>query len=203
MSCPSPEGSKGNCSFVYHRKYEYIDITCKHCYLKTEVGGHLKFSEDVNLTKIVDDFGDDMKNSTETAWHQIKEYVKDVAKDIWHFNIHDIPSWPTIDADFQLKNVSSDLPPMEARFEFDHLDLYVDMEVELEAETNYYLPLFISESPVGFAIPDMEVGAIIKASLMIISDTYVDIRSGFHLKLKDTLALDIELFTNKVSRIKL
>lgn len=33
---------------------------------------------------------------------------------------------------------------MEARFEFDNLDLYIDMELELEADTNYYLPLFTS-----------------------------------------------------------
>lgn len=49
----------------------------------------------------------------------------------------------------------------------------------------------------------MEVGAVIRASLMLITDTYIDIRSGFHLNLKDALALDVELFTNKVSRIKL
>jgi hypothetical protein len=162
----------------------------------------LKFSEDVDLKKVVDDIGDEMKNTTETAWHQIKDYVEDVAKDVWHFNIHDIPAWPTIDADFQLEN-THDIPPMEARFEFDNLDLYVDMEIELEADTNYYLPLFTSETPAGFAVPGMEVGAIIMASLTIITDSYIDVRSGFHLKLKDTLALDMELFSKKVSRIKL
>lgn len=175
-----------------------ISIVCEKCYIKGSVNGHLKIREDLNLTKIVDSVSSELENATSEAWDEVKDYVEDVAKDVGHFNFDHLPAFPTLDVDFNL-NKTKGLPPVDAHFEFDNLELYMDFDVKLEAGTYYTFRLFTSETPAGFSIPGLEVGALFKASLILMTDAAVNIQSGVHLKLEDGLAMDLELFNKKVS----
>jgi hypothetical protein len=166
------------------------------------VNGHLTIRDDLNLTEVVHSVASELDNATTAAWDDLKDYVKDVAKDIGTFHLSDIPAFPTLDVDFNLDKTAG-LPPINARFEFDNLELYLDIDLKLNAGTYYTFRLFTSETPAGFAIPGLEAGALFKASLILMTESEIDISSGIHLKLDDGLALDMELFNKKVSGIKL
>lgn len=179
-----------------------VSVVCSKCYIKGDVQGHLKFREDVNVTEVVDSVESEVKNATHSAWEQVKDYVEDAAKDIAHFHPSDIPAFPTLDVDLNLGETHG-LPPIDAHFEFDNLELYMDMDLKLQGGTYYYLKLFSTETPAGFSLPSLDAGAIIKASLILTSDSDINIKSGIHLKLEDGLAFDMELFNKKVSKLNL
>lgn len=166
------------------------------------MNGHLKIREDVNLTKAVHSIASELDNATTKAWDEVKDYVEDVAKDVGHFHFHDLPAFPTLDVDFNL-NKTAGLPPVDAHFEFDNLELYMDFDLKLDAGTYYTFRLFTSETPAGFAIPGLEAGALFKASLILMTESAINIQSGVHLKLDDGLAMDLELFNKKVSGLTL
>ncbi|CRG83637.1 hypothetical protein PISL3812_00991 [Talaromyces islandicus] len=178
-----------------------ISVTCATCYIKGTVNGHLKIRDDLNVTEVVDSVASQVKNATHEAWEEVKDYVEDAAKDIASFDISDIPAFPTLDVDFNLDKTAG-LPPIEARFEFDDLEFYLDFDLNLAGGTYYMLKLFTSETPAGFSIPGLEAGALFKATLYLTTESDVDITSGIHLKVEDGLALDMELFSKKVSGMK-
>jgi hypothetical protein len=160
----------------------------------------LTISDDFNLTQAIQDVKGEVENATSSAVDTLESYVKTVVEEISTLDLAKIPAWPTLDIDFNLANISS-LPSVNGRFEFDALELYLDLDLKMNAGATYTLNLFTSKTEAGFSIPNLEAGAIFSVTLILISKAEVDISGGIHLKLDDGLALDLELFNKDTSGI--
>lgn len=159
--------------------------------------GELILTGDFNLTERVNQVWDKVSNVTETAFDTLKNYTESVVT-----NIHakDIPSWPTIDVDFNLGDVAG-LPGAQVHFEFDDLEIYLDLDITLSAESTYTINIFTSETVAGISIPGLTLGAVFSVDLILIADADIDIKSGIHVKLDDGLSFDMEIFNSNVSAI--
>lgn len=128
----------------------------------------------------------ELKNVTDTALDQ--------------FNATNLPAWRTLDVELDLDNVTG-LPGASIHFEFDDLELYLELDIKLSAGATYTLNLYTSETPVGISVPDLTIGAVFSVDLILIADAEIDIGSGIHIKLDDGLAFDLELFNSNVSTV--
>ncbi|CRG83837.1 hypothetical protein PISL3812_01193 [Talaromyces islandicus] len=179
-----------------------IAIICSTCYINGSARGSLTISDDFNLTRAIHRVENEVENATKSALNTLGNYAETVVKDISTFQLSEIPAWPTLDVDFNLANLSS-LPSVNGRFEFDGLELYLDLELQMSAGATYTLKLFTSETEAGFSVPNLEVGAVFSVTLILMSKAEIDISSGIHVKLDDGLALDLELFNKNASGITL
>lgn len=181
-----------------------IEIICSTCYVNGSVTGDLTLTGGFNFTEAIDNAKDEIVNITDTAIDKLETYVKtvvkDAAEDIVNLDLEAIPSWPTLNLDFNLDNITA-LPEAQIHFEFDNLELYLDLDIKLSAGATYTLNIFSSETPAGFQVPGLTVGAIFSVDLILITDAEIDIGSGIHIKLDDGLSFDLEMFNSNVSSI--
>ncbi|OJJ97428.1 hypothetical protein ASPACDRAFT_32248 [Aspergillus aculeatus ATCC 16872] len=181
-----------------------LAVICKSCYINGSVSGFLTVEESLNVTNLVESIADELANVTDAAINQLKTFARDAAEDfvegVTHFELVDMPAWPTLDLDFTL-NTTQDFPGVHAEFEFDNLELYLELDVQLSAGGTYTLNLFTSETIVGFSIPGLDAGALFKVSLVLVAEAEVDISSGIHIKLDDGLVLALDLFNKGMSDI--
>lgn len=179
-----------------------IGLVCSTCYVKGSVTGDLTLTGDFNLTDAIDDLGSDISNVTTEAFKQLESYAEQTLKDIEDWDIEDVPAWPTLHLDLNLDDITT-LPEAQVHFEFDDLELYLDLDIQLSAQSTYTINLFSSETPEGFSVPGLTVGAVFSVNLVLIADAEIDIGSGIHIKLNDGLAFDLEMFNSNVSGITL
>lgn len=146
----------------------------------------------------------ELQNITDTAVDQFEEYIKELAKDVSKeietFNSTTLPAWPTLDVGFDLGN-NTGLPGASIHFEFDDLELYLELDIKLSAEATYTLNLYTSETEAGISVPGVTIGAVFSVDLILIADAEIDIGSGIHIKLDDGLAFDLEMFNSNVSTV--
>ncbi|KAL3455034.1 hypothetical protein BJX64DRAFT_91251 [Aspergillus heterothallicus] len=195
-----------------------LTVTCTACYINGTVSGFLAITNDFNLTTAISDISAQVSNITETALDQLEEFVSNVTDTIVDtvtdavteldgdvissLDELDLPAWPTLDLDFDLDEVDG-LPDVHAQFEFDDLELYLELDVQLSAGATYTLNLFTSQTAAGFEIPGLAAGALFKVSLVLIAEAEIDISSGIHIKLDKGLLLEFELFNHDLSGITL
>jgi hypothetical protein len=181
-----------------------IEIICTTCYVNGSVTGDLTLTGDFNFTQAIDGVKDELKNVTDTALDQFEQYVEEVAEDIGKeittFNVTNLPAWPTLDVELNLDNITG-LPGASIHFEFDDLELYLDLDIKLSAGATYTLNLYTSETPEGISVPGVTIGAVFSVDLILIADAEIDIGSGIHIKLDDGLAFDLEMFNSNVSTV--
>ncbi|CBF75982.1 hypothetical protein AN3520.2 [Aspergillus nidulans FGSC A4] len=182
-----------------------LAVVCAACYINGSVSGFLTVENDFNITQAIDNVVDEVANVTESAIDQLETFVDDLignVTDIDSISDFDFPAWPTLDLDLDLDDADG-FPDVHAQFEFNDLELYVELDIQLSAGATYTLNLFTSQSVAGFSIPGLEAGALFKVSLVLIAQAEIDISSGFHIKLDDAFALELELFNKNVSQISM
>jgi hypothetical protein len=78
------------------------------------------------------------------------------------------------------------------------------LDTTLSAGATYTLNLYTSETPIGFAISNnLWLGVIFAIDLILDVNAEIDMSSGFHIKLDDGAALDINMFDTEVANIAL
>ncbi|KAL4982731.1 hypothetical protein BDW68DRAFT_182260 [Aspergillus falconensis] len=182
-----------------------LAVICTACYINGSVSGFLTVEGDFNVTEAIDSVADEIANVTDSAIDQLETFVDefiDNITDIDSITDFDFPAWPTLDLDLDLDDAAG-FPEIHAQFEFNDLELYLELNVQLSAGATYTLNLFTSQSVAGFAIPGLEAGALFKVSLVLIAEAEIDISSGVHIKLDDAFALELELFNKNISSITL
>ncbi|KAL3432662.1 hypothetical protein BDV09DRAFT_205803 [Aspergillus tetrazonus] len=182
-----------------------LAVVCAACYINGSVSGFLTVENEFNITQAIDSVADEVANVTESAIDQLETFVDDLignVTDIDSISDFDFPAWPTLDLDLDLDDADG-FPDVHAQFEFNDLELYVELDIQLSAGATYTLNLFTSQSVAGFSIPGLEAGALFKVSLVLIAQAEIDISSGFHIKLDDAFALELELFNKNVSQISM
>jgi hypothetical protein len=163
-----------------------VEITCNTCYIKGTATA--QFTADGDLTQYVEELKKDVEH--------IISNVKLAAESFIGGNHTAITE---IDFNFE----APELPEYQLHFQFDGMELYMQVDTVLSAEATYTLNLFTSQSMYGVAIGDEQVGVVFKIDLVLIAESELEISSGFHIKLEDGVAIDIALFSEAVSSMTL
>jgi hypothetical protein len=117
------------------------------------------------------------------------------------FNVNDI-DFPPLELDFDV-NVPA-VPASDLKFQFDGLELYMEIDTILSGGATYTLNLYKSETAIGFAVAnDLLVGVVFGIDLILSVESEIDISTGFHIQLHDGIAINIPMFDQDVSSINL
>ncbi|KFY79833.1 hypothetical protein V499_01266 [Pseudogymnoascus sp. VKM F-103] len=180
-----------------------VDIICTTCYIKGlasvqfTIDGGFNFSEAVGTVKT--EIGEEVTNITNT----VVDYIKDSAKNVTQSVItgdFDGFDFPPFDVDFDIDIPK--LPECNLKFQFDGLELYMEIDTILSGSATYTLNLYTSNTPIGFAVgKELLVGVVFSIDLIISVDAEIDISTGFHIQLNDGIAIDIHMFDHDVSSI--
>ncbi|KAJ5624636.1 hypothetical protein N7510_000945 [Penicillium lagena] len=155
--------------------------------------GDLTLTGDLDLKKTIDSAESNVANVAKSAIHQIENYVESL--DFEH-----LPALPTLNLSLNLDTVNA-LPDAQVHLEFDDLELYLDLDIQLSEQSTYTYPLFRTESPEGISVVGLEVGVVFGVDLVLIADEEVDIGTGIHIKLDDGVAFDLAMFSSNVSDV--
>lgn len=110
--------------------------------------------------------------------------------------------FPTIPIDFNLD--IQGLPGCHLHFQLDGMELYVLLDLALSSASTYTVNIFTSESPLGISIGDeLQLGIFFTIDLIVDLDEEINISTGFHIRLDDGAAIDINMFDTNVSSITL
>lgn len=181
-----------------------MEIVCTTCYIKGTATAQFTISGNFNVSQafhnVTSEIQTELDNITTTAIDYVENYVKSVITSDG-FHIDDL-AFPPIKIDFDVD--VPDIPECELRFQFDGMELYMQIDTTLSGGATYTLNLYESETPVGFAVSDdLLVGVIFSIDLILSVESEIDISSGFHIQLNDGIAIDIPMFDKNVSSITL
>lgn len=181
-----------------------MHIVCTTCYIKGTATAQFTSKGNLNVSEAVRDISSDISaefhNITTTAVNFIKNYFENITTS----NILDFDEvrFPPIPTDFDID--VPDIPKCELRFQFDGLELYMQIDTILSNEATYTLNLYTSETPLGVSVgEDESIGVIFSVDLILSVESDIDISSGFHIQLNDGVAIEIPMFDQNVSRITL
>jgi hypothetical protein len=142
-------------------------------------------------------------NTAEKAFEGIETALENAFSDVENlFHTGDL-ALPTVDVNFNM-HLARPASAVSLQFQLTGLELYLQLDTILSAGATYTLPLYHSETPLGVSLgKDFTAGVIVAVDLILDVQAQIDIRSGFHLKLPDTFSVDIEMFSQNVSKINL
>jgi hypothetical protein len=133
----------------------------------------------------------------------VEHYLENVTSLILTDGIHlsDFDFGP-LDIDFDVK--VPDIPSADLSFQFDGMELYMEIDTILSSGATYTLNLYTSKSPIGFAVAeDLLIGVVFSVDLILSVESEVDISTGFHIQLHDGVIINIPMFGHNVSSITL
>lgn len=117
------------------------------------------------------------------------------------FHLSDFDFGP-LDIDFDVE--VPEIPSADLNFQFDGMELYMEMDTILSSGATYTLNLYTSKSPIGFAVAeDLLIGIVFSVDLILSVESEVDISTGFHIQLHDGVLINIPMFDRNVSSITL
>lgn len=131
---------------------------------------------------------DEISNLTESVKDAVIEFLGDDEEHAF-----------MIDNDFNID--LPELPKCHLQFQFDGMELYMDLDASFFDATTYTLNLYTSETPVGLSIANQDIGVFIAIDLVLGVEGQIDINSGFHIRLNDGLQIDIGLFEREAASI--
>lgn len=163
----------------------------------------------------------EIKNITEDIWQELEDWadyvyinvtgtVEEEVVEFFHdgdlddFDIcWDCYAFPSFNESFDI--TLTDIPETTLKFEFDDLELYMLLDLSLEADETYKIDLYPKtwSQPAGIEVGDQMIGFIISLELILQLDAEVDISTGVHVKFDDGLAIEIAMFGTDVSTIHL
>ncbi|KAF1829848.1 hypothetical protein BDW02DRAFT_508940 [Decorospora gaudefroyi] len=175
-----------------------IEVTCQTCYVKGFATAELTIDEEFNATELIEQTVDSVRNETIQFATDFKDYLLNYIKDVTS-NIQDV-DFPTFPFAFDLD--IPEIPECNLRFQFDDMELYLEIDTSLSAGATYEINLFASQTAVGMKIgPLLQLGAVLQVDLILEVEGAIDISSGFHIKLDDGVAMDLTLFGKNVSNM--
>ena len=203
LTFPSQGGAKkGNTSLSAS-----VEIVCTTCYIKGNataqftINGNFNVSQAFrNATTAVES---EISNITTAAVDYVENYVANATSLIASdgFSIKDF-DFPPLDVDFDVKVL--DIPQADLLFQFDGLELYMQIDTILSSGATYTLNLYTSDTPIGFAVAnDLLIGVVFSVDLILSVDSEIHISTGFHIQLHDGIAINIPMFNQNVSSIAL
>lgn len=169
-----------------------ISVTCNTCYVKgtaiARISADDGFDASQEFQLVMSQVSDEISNLTQSVKDEVLDFLKDDEEDSF-----------VIDEDFAID--LPELPKCHLQFQFDGVELYMDLDASFFDETTYTLNLYTTETPVGLSVADQDIGVFFTIDLVLSVEGRIDINSGFHLKLNDGVQVDIGLFQREVASI--
>ncbi|CAM1509653.1 Fc.00g033920.m01.CDS01 [Cosmosporella sp. VM-42] len=183
-----------------------IEVTCTLCYITGTARTNFVYDGDLNVTETFDNFTNEIKNEVVDLADSVVEYIEDYfdgvktkLRDGIDLDDFDLPTMP-----FDFNVDLPEIPEFGIDIQFDGLEVYMLIDTVLSAGVTYTLNLFTSETPVGFAVGnELEIGVIFSIDLILTVEGQIDISTGFHIRLEDGAAVNIVMFSERVSRVTL
>ncbi|CAN9136082.1 unnamed protein product [Alternaria sp. RS040] len=181
-----------------------ITVTCKTCYVKGNAKAELTIGDNLNASELIGGVVDDVKNETIEFADKFVDYLYNYTDSVCD-NLKDGLdakdfTFPTFPFAFDI-----DVPEIEdanLRFQFDGMELYLEIDTVLTGGAAYEINLYTSNTPVGISVgPSLTLGVTLQVDLILEVDGQIDISSGFHVKLDDGVAMDITMFGDTVSNM--
>ncbi|KAI1623662.1 hypothetical protein EDD37DRAFT_432215 [Exophiala viscosa] len=167
-------------------------ITCRTCYIAGKVTGSYTYSADINTTQLEATVKQTVTSFVDDAEDALKAFIEDNSN-FTNIDFTDVSLPSSEDFDYQLQYL------------FDDLELYMELDTVLSAESKYTLNLF-TYSPPGVGLDakfdgdDFSIGAFLTVDLVLSSSEDIDIISGVHIKV-DSAAINIGMFENDVGEV--
>ena len=184
-----------------------MEIICSTCYIKGVATAQLTISGSLNFSQAFDNITSEIAGGIGNFSTAVVDYVEkyfdnttiNVLKDGFDIDDFDLPP---IEVDFNID--IPDIPECELRFQFDEMELYMQVDTILSLGATYTINLYTSRTPIGFAVgDDLLVGVVFTIDLILDVVSEIDIRSGFHIQLNDGIAINIPIFNRNISNIVL
>lgn len=153
----------------------------------------LRIDEAINATQALHE----VENSVSNTMHQIADWVDDIEFHISEFEL-DIPA-PNITFDVDMPA----FPGTTLEFQFDGVEIFVELDIMLSAGLNYRLNLYKSKELGIELADDLFLGLIFSIDLILTVESEITITSGFHILLDDGVLLKLALFAKETSDIEL
>lgn len=196
-----------------------MNIACKTCYIKGLAFAELNIESDLNIPQIVNNTIKDVREQILDLANETKKQIETFIEEKFD-SPADLASYLSEASDnFEdgidvgdflppITNISYDLtippiPDATLSFRFEDLDVYLELETVLDASATYTLPLFHSQTVAGISIGETKIGATFTVDLILAVEGFLNMTSGLHIKVDDTVSLDIALFGDEVSGIDL
>ncbi|CAO2647520.1 Nn.00g084420.m01.CDS01 [Neocucurbitaria sp. VM-36] len=181
-----------------------MELTCTTCYVRGFATAELTIDDNFNASEALDatkySVRDTVSNLTETFENYIQDYTRKIIQDIanW-FEWSDLEFLPF---PFSFNMDVPEIPECHIRFQFDDMELYLELHTFLDFGATYEINLYATQSPIGIKIgPMLQLGVVLSVDLILVVDGAIDISSGFHIKFDDGIAMDITLFGDKISNM--
>jgi hypothetical protein len=179
-----------------------VEIVCTTCYIKGIATAQFTMAESFNISQAIQNVTTQVGDAVSNVTSEIIDAVKTEATDLANGNLDlfegDFPPIPFPDIDVP------QIPECLLRFQFDGLELYMELDTTLTGGATYTLSLYKSKSPIGFnAGKELDIGISFTVDLILSVEAEIDISSGFHILLKDGIAINLPMFSDKVHDITL
>lgn len=199
-----------------------IEVRCKNCYLSTLA------SAEINIKSGSNDFSTALQTTVDRVTEKVNDtvietldaleayfrdsynwddYLKLVYNNYKQDNDLDITDLlpPNVNVSSFDDDLAAAIPDTTITFRFDDLDLYLELETILNASATYTLKLIPpGANPLGLDLPNnIKFGVVFSADLIVSIDSELDMTGGLHVKVDDHVAMQLELFGDKVSDMTL
>lgn len=179
-----------------------ITVQCKYCYVRGNALAVLTIDENFNASQAIENTMDQVGQNFVRLGEEISDYLGNYTDGILTEIKNGDLDWSDFDLPTFPYNFDLDVPAIpetNLRFQFDSMELYMEMETTFNAEATYEINLFTSQSAVGIQVGKLQLGIVLTVDLILSVDGEIVIDSGFHVQLDDGVELNIALFGDKVS----
>jgi hypothetical protein len=190
-----------------------VEVTCKTCYIKGRAFAELNIENDLNISQVVDITIDNVRDRVYAFANDTKDQIEVFIDDKFGnvtaiyeklkngIDIHDFLP-PVMNTSYDL--AIEPIPDATLSFRFEDLDLYLEIGTLLSGSATYTVPLYHSQTVAGISTPNgLQIGATFTVELILEVEGALDMTSGLHVKVDDSVSLDVALFGDEVSRIDL
>ncbi|KAF2270015.1 hypothetical protein CC78DRAFT_507608 [Lojkania enalia] len=182
-----------------------IEITCKECYVKGVAKAQLSIEGDFNASQAINQTIEEVNGEVTNFTEQVSDYISDYFTGVFE-NLQD--GLDLDDFDFPTMNFTFDLdvpsiPESVLKFQFDGLELYMDLDTTFSVGTTYEINLYSSNTLAGISVSDsLRLGVVFTIDLILSAEAELTMNSGFHIKLDDGVTIEIPLFSDNVTNLE-
>jgi hypothetical protein len=189
---------------------------CAKCYITTKATATLTIEEaEVDWSAAIGNFSDAVVDEFDNFTDVTMEWIKDTAGATWDavtavFDGDDSTDasdidFPTLDVDFNIDLPTNLLPETNLRVQFDELEVYLEMDLIINAGVVYKIPLLPPQAhPMGLGkSSDLFIGTVLALELVLSAEGSIDLATGVHIVLDEGAALEIGLFGDNITRTEL
>lgn len=136
-----------------------------------------------------------IEHVTEAVWNWTKEFTHETFQDLEQFDFSNF-TYPPFNVSLDLEVDSN--PNVTLHFGFEELEIFLQVRTTFATGSSFFVPLYDSSKVLGvLGVVEIGLGIFFTVDLILDIDRPLDMTSGVHLKLDDTLSITIDLFGDK------